>query len=106
VAKAALQGARPVVEVGGWNVQTPYRCVSLSVPESADPGTAVTVNASIAGTFLDGSRVDVVVDGRTMASQYHVARATQTVAATFDLRLPPGVHTIAVGQRTARVKVQ
>ena len=71
-----------------------------------DSGKPVTVNASITGTFLDGSRVDLVVDGRTMASQYHFARAGESAAARFEVQLPAGVHTIAVEQRTARVTVR
>jgi hypothetical protein len=105
VAKTTLRGARPVVEAGGWNVQTAYRCTSLSVPDSVDSGAPVKVNASITSTFLDGSRVDLVVDGQTKASQYHFARAGKSAAAKFEVQLPAGVHTIAVGQRTARVTV-
>jgi hypothetical protein len=106
VSKAALRGAAPVVEVGGWNVRSAYKCTALDVPADADSGKPVTIAATIADTFLDGSRVDAMVDGKIAASQFQMARAGRSAAAKFSLQLTKGAHTIAVGERTASIIVR
>jgi hypothetical protein len=59
-------GGKPTtLEVGGWNIQTEYRCTDLKLSQTTvKVGEPLTATARITDTFLDGSRVTVVVDGK------------------------------------------
>jgi exo-1,4-beta-D-glucosaminidase len=106
IATAALGGAHPQVVVGGWNIQTAFRCTALSAPESAAVESPFVVQAEISDTFIDGSRVDLFVDGKKHASQYHAVPKGKTATAHFFIQLPPGSHLIRVADREARVSVR
>jgi hypothetical protein len=103
-----LAGAAPVVEVGGWNIQSPFDCTDLKVSAAeVKPGQLLHVTASIRNTFLDAGRIDLWVDNRPADWRMLWARAGKTRELAFDLRLSePGRHEIRVGARTAWVVVK
>ena len=96
----------PHVEIGGWNVAGNYHCLDLSAPSEAAAHEAIEVRATIQHTFLDGSRIDLNVDGRCLQSQYHAARGDDVATARFQIQLPPGDHVLEVGQCQAKVTVK
>ncbi|MHB9048006.1 MAG: glycoside hydrolase family 2 protein, partial [Pirellulales bacterium] len=107
VATVDCGGAAPVLEVGGWNVQTDFDCTSLAVSSTkAKPGEAIKATATIAETFLDGSRVAILVDGQPESSKWAWARDGRRDRVEFTLQLDrPGEHAIQVGRQTVRVDV-
>ena len=65
-----------------------------------------TVTAAISDTFLDGSRVLLLVDGQPANSQWAWARNGKTDEVSFPMSLAqPGAHRLAVGTQQARVTV-
>jgi hypothetical protein len=100
-AAADVGETEPVLEVGGWNVEGEVRCDRLTVPSGeVQAGEAVTVTAAIAGTFLDGSRVALRVDGAPAAYQWAWARSGKAQELTFEIRPDkPGTHRLRVGER-------
>jgi len=103
-----LHGATPVVEVGGWNIETAHRCTKLAVSKAVvKSGEPFTVTASVSDTFLDGSRVALLVDGQRSDSRWAWARGSKTDTITFNLSLPqPGEHRLNVANRTVEVNVE
>ncbi|MCX7048905.1 MAG: hypothetical protein NTX50_25890, partial [Candidatus Sumerlaeota bacterium] len=101
------------LEVGGWNIQTNYRCAALTPSKSTvktgeqftvKTGEQFTVAARLADTFLDGSRVALLVDGQPAETQWSWARGAKTDEITFRLSLSqPGKHHLAVANQTAEV---
>jgi len=63
-------GQVTAVEVGGWNIESAFECagVDVSKPE-VRPNEEVVVTASIANTFIDGSRVALLVDDKPVVSR-------------------------------------
>jgi len=108
VAGRDLGSGKPAIEVGGWNVQTDYRCVELKPSKpSVHAGEPFSVAAGIAGTFLDGSRVALLVDGRPAETQWSWARGSRRDELTFTLALHErGTHRLSVAGRTTEVNVQ
>jgi len=108
VAAGDLAGAVPTLEVGGWNIETDFECRNLGVPKTeVKAGETVTVTATVANTFLDGSRVTLTVDGKPAAAKWAWARGDKTDRVAFKLPLDrPGQHTVQVGNKTARVAVR
>lgn len=102
------RGAEPAVEVGGWNVRTDYECASLEVSKNeVQRGESLTVTATIANTFIDGSRVELLVDGQVADTQLVWARAGASRNVAFGVKLSqPGRHRIRVGSQTASVVVK
>jgi hypothetical protein len=102
-----LHGANPALEVGGWNIQTPYRCDFLRPSKSiVKAGEPFQVTAGIADTFLDGSRITLYVDDQPVDSQWCWARGGTSRELVFELRLDqPGRHRILVGDRSTEVVV-
>jgi exo-1,4-beta-D-glucosaminidase len=105
---ADLHGATPVLEVGGWNIETAHRCAKLAVSKAAvKAGEPFTVTATMTDTFLDGSRVALLVDGQQNDSRWAWARGSKTDTITFKLSLPqPGKHRLNVANRTVEVNVE
>lgn len=100
-------GDSPILEVGGWNVASIFDCRSLAVskrePKAGEP---LTVTANIANTFLDGSRVPLLVDGQPSDAKWAWARGDVTDQLVFDTRIAkPGEHTLTVGSRSIKVKL-
>lgn len=98
----------PTLEVGGWNVEAPFRAEALEVsPSEARAGETVRVAAEISETFLDGSRVPLYLDGRLEGSRWAWARGGRRDRVAFEVRIArPGVHRLRVGEKTAEVVVR
>ena len=98
---------KPVLEMGGWNVQTEYQCNDLkTLKTELKAKEPLTVTARIANTFLDGSRVTLLVDGEPTGTKWAWARGGRTDELVFDASFSaPGEHTLAVGDRSIKVKV-
>ena len=78
LATAALGGKKPVLEVGGWNIQTEYQCNDLKASKTElKAKEPLTVTAQIANTFLDGSRVTLFVDGQARRHQMGMGAGRQ-----------------------------
>jgi exo-1,4-beta-D-glucosaminidase len=103
-----LHGAVPVVEVGGWNIDSPLECTALSTsPGEPQANRPFTVTAAIRNTFLDGGRVELWVDGAAVDSRPFWARGEKPRDLAFDLTLrTPGSHRLRVGNRTITVVVK
>jgi exo-1,4-beta-D-glucosaminidase len=108
VATRDLAGKKPALEVGGWNIETRYRCTALEPSKfRVKAGEPFTVAASITDTFLDGSRVALLVDGQPAETKWSWARGSKQDFLTFNLSLrQPGAHQIAVANRTTNLIVE
>ena len=100
-------GGQPVLEVGGWNIQTGYRCTALALSKnSVKVGEQLNITASISETFLDGSRVSLLVDGEPGATKWAWARENRADKLLFNLSFSkPGLHRLAVAERQTQVTV-
>lgn len=100
--------ATPVLEVGGWNVRSDYECSALELSRSEiKANERLTITATIADTFLDGSRVELFVDDQPQRSQLFWAREGRRERALFDVRgLSPGRHRVRIGGQTREVLVR
>jgi hypothetical protein len=102
---ADLAGAPPVLEVGGWNIETPWECRALDVvPANAKAAQRVTVSATIASTFLDGSRVTLYLDDQPIDSQFVWARGASQAKAEFDIQVPMGRHSFRMGSQSVQTE--
>jgi hypothetical protein len=107
-AATAAGSAKPVLNVGGWNIETHFDCLALELsPKEIRVGEAGTVRGILGGTFLDGSRVFLRVDGESAAAGWAWAREGKTQTLTFPVRFErSGQHEIALGERRIEVNVQ
>jgi hypothetical protein len=105
---AFLGGATPALEVGGWNVRTGFDCTGLEASRTeVGVDEPVTITATIANTFLDGSRIELGVDGKPADWKLLWARGGVSRKVDFTLRLTqPGTHEIKVGSRTMAIAVK
>jgi hypothetical protein len=96
------------LEIGGWNIQTEYKCTNLKIlNEKIKPGEEFTVVAEISGTFLDGSRVWLLADGKASESGWAWARGNKTDEIKFKLSLStPGKHELKIGERKINVVIE
>ena len=96
-----------MLEVGGWNIQTEYRCQGLHASKTElKAKETLTVTAQIANTFLDGSRVTLVVDGQPVRTKWAWARGGRIDPVTFEVNFSAtGTHTVSVGDRHVEVRV-
>lgn len=102
-----VDGAPLAVEAGGWNIRTPYQCqgVAPSKP-TARPGESLTVTASVANTFSDGSWIELHLDGQTVQRRLIYAKAKAARDVVFPLTLSTkGEHSIRVGNQACTVRV-
>ena len=102
-----LGRSQPKLEVGGWNIQTNYRCTELK-PSKTSVGTneEFTVAATVCETFLDASRVALRVDGQPVASRWAWARHGKTDCVSFPVSIgAPGVHRLQVADREIQITV-
>jgi hypothetical protein len=99
---------KPTLGIGGWNVESDFDCAALAVsPKEIKSGERFTVTASIANTFLDGSRVALRLDGKPAAFKWTWARAGRKELLRFPLTLEQsGRHEVAVGGQKLSVTVQ
>ena len=97
-----------VVEVGGWNIQTDYRCTDLVTSKNVvKSGESFTVTANIANTFLDGSRVALLVDGQSINTQWAYARGKNSDEITFMMNLSePGKHKLTIANQSITVVLE
>jgi len=102
-----LQGETPTLEVGGWNVQASFDCAGVTVSKrKVKVNEPVTVTADVANTFIDGSRVDLLVDGKVADSKRVWARAGGRATADFTVTFDtPGTREIRIGDQTASILV-
>jgi exo-1,4-beta-D-glucosaminidase len=102
-----LDGSTPVLEVGGWNIQTRYRCAGIKASQTTlNVNEPFTVTADVSETFLDGSRVLLLVDGQPAGTQWAWARSGKTDVVSFPVSLGrSGSHRLAVGGQEIRVNV-
>jgi exo-1,4-beta-D-glucosaminidase len=108
VAAEDVGEARPALGLGGWNIETDCRCLGLEAAKGPiKANQPVTVSATIADTFLGGSRVTLLVDGQPAGSQWAWARGEHSARVPFEVRLPSrGAHELSVGRQTIRVNVE
>jgi exo-1,4-beta-D-glucosaminidase len=94
-------GAKPTLEIGGWNVESDFECASLTAsPEMIKAGEAFTVTAQISHTFLDGNRVNLRLDGKAGENKWAWARGGQNQNLEFRMQLDGvGKHEIVLGNR-------
>jgi exo-1,4-beta-D-glucosaminidase len=102
-----LRGSKPALEVGGWNIQTGYRCTELKASKSSVQANELfTVTAAIRDTFLDGSRVLLLVDGQPVVRRWVWARDGKTDEFSFRMSLAqPGAHQLSLGRMQTQVTV-
>jgi exo-1,4-beta-D-glucosaminidase len=108
IATRDLAGQPPALEVGGWNIETGYRCAALQPSKSVvKAGESFAVTARITDTFVDGSRVTLLVDGQPAGVKWSWARDGKQDKLSFELRLrEPGDHRLSVSKQTTHVAVE
>lgn len=107
LATSDLGGTVSAVQVGGWNILTDFQCTALEVSKmAATAGDPITVTATIANTFIDGSRVSLFVDEKPIDSAFVAPTALNAAAKVdFTIRLPAGSHQLRVGSKAASILV-
>ncbi|MDD4871071.1 MAG: beta-mannosidase [Kiritimatiellae bacterium] len=108
VAEKNLGSKKPKLEVGGWNIQTDYRCRKLTPSKfSVKADEEITIKADIADTFLDGSRVTLLADGQPVHTKWAWARGKKSDEVSFKLKFSqPGTHRLMVGKYRNEVIVE
>jgi len=108
VAAEDLGQAEPALEVGGWNIETDYRCTALETPKGpSKAGRPVTVSATIAETFSAGSRVTLLLDGQPAGSRWAWARDGKPASVSFEVPLAEkGPHRLSLGGKTVKVEAE
>lgn len=108
VAAKDANGARPVLEIGGWNVASAFDCKDLKIsPAQVKAGQPFAVTADIANTFLDGTRVAVKLDGKTVALKSAWARGERKENISATMVVPSaGTHEISLGKKKLKIQVQ
>jgi exo-1,4-beta-D-glucosaminidase len=105
-----LGTATPALEVGGWNIESPFECTHLRVSkERVRADEPFTVTAMIANTSIDGSRIPLAVDGKVVDTQLFWARACARMSReiVFTTRLvEQGGHRVSVGGKVVSVTVE
>jgi exo-1,4-beta-D-glucosaminidase len=101
----------PQLEIGGWNIESPFTCVNLSTSkDTLTSGEELIVKATITDTFLDGSDVSLFVDDEKVASKLVYARDGDDVGSRevqFRIAISnPGSRTLRVGNCKKLVRVE
>jgi len=99
--------AKPVLEVGGRNVESAFHCENLkATPTRPRVAETIKVTASVQKTFLDGSRVWLRLNGAPTGAQWVWQREGKAVNVKFPLKLDrPGRHEITAGHRRLMLDV-
>jgi hypothetical protein len=107
-ASADAGSVKPVLELGGWNVETEFECQALDVsPATIKAGEALELNATVGNTFLDGSRVFAYWDGQPVASAVAFGRQGRTQRVSYQLKAnSAGAHEVRIGNKRVQVGVQ
>jgi exo-1,4-beta-D-glucosaminidase len=105
-ALGSLEGVNPVVEVGGWNIQSGFECIDLELSKTeVTSNEPFTVTATIENTFIDGSKIELYVNNKVVDSKLFWARG-ESGKIGFTLKLcESGLHEIRVGNLTTSVLV-
>ena len=108
IATTDLAGAKPVLEVGGWNIETDFDCTNLALSTTeAKVGEPATITATVANTFLDGSRVTLYVDGKPAGTKWAWARGSKMDTVKFQIQFDQlGDHQIKLGRQSAVVRTR
>jgi hypothetical protein len=108
IAARDVAGAKPVLEVGGWNIVTDFDCAALTASaKKIKAGEPFTVTASIVNTFLDGSQVCLHADGKPTGFGRAWARGGQGQELAFPLTFErPGKYALAVGNKELKLTIQ
>jgi hypothetical protein len=103
----AVGAAKPQLELGGWNIVAPFQCKGLLAgKQTVKKGEILTITAVISDTFLDGSRVPILVDGSALACPWSWARGKQQQELSHQFCIQEsGRHRISVGDRHWDVQV-
>jgi exo-1,4-beta-D-glucosaminidase len=107
LASADVMGTEPILEVGGWNIESNFKCLSAEVsPLLTKAGQPCAVNVRVSDTFLDGARVFVRCDGKPVASSFAFARGGQSQSLAIPLKIDAaGKHELSIGNRKLQVTV-
>ncbi len=102
-----LKGKTPVLDVDGWNILSPYESSGLTVSRSSvGIGELFEVSAKIRNTSLDGSIVQLLVDGKPAGFRRVWARVGECRDVVFQLWIDaPGRHSLQLGPETVSVVV-
>ena len=101
-------GAEPTLEVGGWNIAGNYACTELMASQQdIRVGQQVTINATAAKTFLDGSRVVLLQDGKIAESRWAWARNGSEDHLAFPMTFNhAGTHVLESGGQKLTLNVR
>ncbi|HLH57115.1 MAG TPA: hypothetical protein VKY92_26285, partial [Verrucomicrobiae bacterium] len=101
-------GAKPTLEIGGWNIESKAACTALDVsPQEIHVGMPAIINATIASTFLDGSRVVLRQDGLRVGSGWAWARNGSKDQLAFPINFEhEGKHVLEVEGQKLEVNVR
>ena len=90
------------------SIQSEFQCTGLKASKTqVQVDEPFTVAATVAKTFIDGSNIELYVDGKVAASKLVCAREEGGREISFALKLKkPGPREIKVGDRTASVLVK
>jgi exo-1,4-beta-D-glucosaminidase len=107
MAKKDIGNGQPELEVGGWNIQTDYKCNAVKPSKlNVKAGENITVAAVIGNTFIDGSKVTLLLDGKPAATAWTWSRGDKNDQISFEVNMPaPGKHKITIADRSARIVV-
>ncbi len=103
----ALKEGSPSVDVGGWNIISPYEIFGLSVTRTTVRiGELFEVSAKIRNTSLDGSIVQLSVDGKPALSKRIWARGSEPREVRFQFWMDtPGTHILQAGEEKSTIEV-
>jgi hypothetical protein len=98
----------PVLEVGGWNIQTDYKCEYLKPSSNiVNLGENFTLTAGILDTFLDGSRTQLLMDNKPVATRWAWNRGGKSNEITFNLSPTVlGKHVFTIANKSVMIEVR
>jgi len=102
-----LKSESPVIDVGGWNILSPFESAALRVLRpTVKLGELFEVSAKIRNTSLDGSIVQLMLDGQPASSKRIWARGEESREVDYQLSIDtPGTHYLHVGEQKATIEV-
>ena len=108
VAARDLDDVSPQLEIGGWNVESDCRCTALVASKSAaKAGETISVTATVAATFLNGSRLTLLVDDHAADGKWVWARGGRSEEVSFQVRIfQTGEHRLTVRDRAINVRIE
>jgi len=103
-----LDGAEPVVEAGGWNIITDYKCANLTTSKTKVAiGEKFVITAGITDTFIDGSKVTLMIDNKPYSTRWAWNRGDKSYDIKFNVTMKGvGKHTLNIGGKNLIVQVE